>query len=159
MIQALWRATIWHPDAIPDSEGEIAREVKRWVLPIVDGFLIIGSFLGIHGGMPTFAIVYNEAVSQTASVAVLAFSIACLVGVAFPRLWLVEFVGKCGLSFVLLLYALLLLALAASESPARGFVAGVCAGVAVLPVARILWLGREHRRRVLWRRAQKAGTL
>ncbi len=138
---------IWHPDAIPALEGEVARDVKRWVLPLIDAALILGSILGLNGGMPTFAIVYNETVSQIASVAVLIAAAGCLIGVAFPRLWLIEFISKCTLSFILLLYAALLLALATSEYPARGFIAGVCAAVTVLPVWRIIWLGREYRRR------------
>lgn len=147
VARRLWRATIWHPDAIPESEGEIARDVKRWVLPVLDLWIIVGSTLGIRGGMPTFAIVYNEAVSQAASIVLLVSAIMSLVGVAFPRLWIVEFASKCVLCFVLLVYAALILALAVSEYPARGLIAGVCAGVSVLPVARIIWLGREHRRR------------
>ena len=147
MIRRLWAATIWHPAAIPASEGEIARDVKRWVLPLIDAALILGSILGLNGGMPTFAIVYNETVSQVASVAVLAAGVGCLIGVAFPRLWLLEFISKCALSFILLLYAALLLALATSEYPARGFIAGVCAGITVPLVERIIWLGREYRRR------------
>lgn len=146
-MRALWEASIWHPDAIPPSEGELARDVKRWVLPTLDALLILGSVLGLHGGMPTFAIVYNAAVSQAASVAVLLFAVGCLVGIAFPRLWVLELASKCGLTFVLLTYAVLLLALATGEYPARGFVAGVTAAVTVLPVWRIVWLGREYRRR------------
>ena len=147
MIRRLWAATIWGPGAIPASEGEVARDVKRWILPLIDAALIGGSILGLNGGMPTFAIVYDETVSRVASVAVLVAAVGCLIGIAFPRLWLLEFVSKCGLSFILLLYAALLLALATSEYPARGFIAGVCAAVTVPLVGRIVWIGREYRRR------------
>lgn len=149
MLRRIGRATIWHPDAIPASEGELARDVKRWVLPMIDAFLIIGSALGLSGGMPSIAIVYNPAVSSTAAVFVLLFAVGCLIGISFPRLWIVEMMSKCGLAFVLLTYAGLLFGLAITESESRGFVAGVTAACAVVPVWRIIWLGREHRRRIL----------
>lgn len=143
----LGRASIWHPDAIPASEGELARDVKRWVLPPLDAALIIGSILGLNGGMPSLAIVYNDAVSSAAAVAVLVFAVGCLIGVSFPRLWVLEMASKCGLVFVLVTYATLLLGLAAGGHESRGFVAGVTAAVSIVPLWRIVWLGREYRRR------------
>jgi len=143
----LWRATIWHPDAIPASEGELARDVKRWVLPPFDMLIIFGSYLGLHGGMPNLAIVYNDAVSHAASIAVLVFAVACLIGVSFPHLWALELSAKVGLVTVLITYTILLFALAAWEYPARGFISGAMAAVTVLPVWRIVWLGREERHR------------
>ena len=149
VLLAIARASIWAPGAIPAHEGELARDVKRWVLPPFDALLILGSALGLSGGMPSLMIVYNEAVSSASAVAVLAFSIGCLLGISFPRWWLLEMLSKCGLVFILATYALMLFGLAFAGSEARGFVAGVTAACAVLPTWRILWLGREHRRRVL----------
>ncbi len=150
MLRRLWSQTIWYPTAIPVIEGQLARDVKRWVLPTVDAFLILGSLLGVHGGLPTFTLVYSESVSQVSSVVFLVVAVGCLVGVAFPRLWVLELVCKCGLVVLLATYALLLLLLAAAESPSRGFVAGIALALTVVPVWRIVWLGRESRvRRVL----------
>ena len=148
MMRSLWLASIWHPDAIPASEGEYARDVKRWVLPTIDLLLILGSFFGMSGGMPTVLIVYNECVSRTAAALVLAFAVGCLVGVAFPRLWALEFAAKCGLVFILLTYALLATGLSASGDQGRWFISGAVAAAAVAPVWRIIWLGRERRRRI-----------
>lgn len=154
-LSRLGRASIWHPDAIPASEGELARDVKRWVLPPLDALLILGSWRGVSGGMPSLAIVYNETISTAAAVGVLAFSIGCLIGVSFPRFWVLEMIAKCGLVFVLITYALLLFGLAITGDDGRGFIAGVAAGCAVLPFWRIVWLGREHRRRVRARRVKE----
>lgn len=147
LLHALWRACIWHPDAIPESEGEVARDVKRSLLPLIDLALIIGAIRGIHGGMPTFALVFNDTASYIAAVAVLVFAVGCLVGVSLPRLWLLEFISKCGLGIVLASYGLLLLVAAAGEYPARGIVGGACLGVAVVITWRVFWLAREWRRR------------
>lgn len=146
-LRQIAAASIWHPDAIPASEGEVARDMKRWALPTIDAILIAGSFAGLLGGLPSVAIIYNPAISHAAALAVLGFSIAAAFGVSFPRLWVVEMGGKCGLAFVLLLYALLLVVLATNETAQRGWVAGVTAACAVVPIWRIVWLGREHRRR------------
>jgi hypothetical protein len=143
---AIGRRSIWHRDAIPITEGELARDVKRWVLPVVDVLFILASISGLVRGMPSFEVVYSETVSNVAAVLILAASIACLVGVSFPRLWRLELVGKMALAFVLLTYAALLVFLSVGGS-ARGFVAGVCAASVVLPLWRIVWLGREYRRR------------
>ncbi|MDN3309546.1 hypothetical protein QWJ90_01240 [Microbacterium oryzae] len=151
-LKRLGRATIWHKDAIPASEGELARDVKRWVLPPIDALLILGSAVGLTGGLPSVAIVYNEAVSYAAAVAVLVFAAACLVGVSFPKLWVLEFASKCGLVAVLITYAALLFGLALEGSQSRGFVSGVTAACAVVPMWRIVWLLRERRRRVRARR-------
>lgn len=155
VLRRLARATIWHPGAIPASEGELARDVKRWVLPVIDALLILGSALGLAGGMPSIAIVYNPSVSGATAVFVLLFAVGCLLGIAFPKLWVLEFIAKCGLAFVLLTYAALLFGLAFTGNEARGFVAGVTAAAAVVPVWRIVWLGRDHRRRVLSTRLVK----
>lgn len=144
--RTIGRQTIWAPGAIDITEGELARDIKRGVLPIVDVLFILASVFGLAGGMPSFEVVYSAAVSHVAAVSILIASIACLVGISFPRLWRVEFAGKCALAFVLITYAGLLTILSVGGS-ARGFIAGVCAASIVLPIGRILWLGREYRRR------------
>lgn len=153
----LARQTIWHPGAIPESEGEVGRDIKRWVLPTIDLLLIVGGILGLRGGLPTFAVIYNQAVATAASGAVLALASLCLIGVAFPRLWLIELTAKCGLALVLVTYSILLLALAAAEAGTRGFVAGVSAALCTIIVWRIVWLGRERRRRAA-RRQRRRGA-
>lgn len=155
LLRTIGRATIWHRNAIPPHEGEIARDVKRWLLPALDIALIIGAFRGIHGGMPTFALVFNDTASYVGAVAVLAFAIGCLVGVSFPRLWLLELISKCGLGFILATYGVLLMVAAAGEYPARGIVAGACSGVAIVILWRVFWLAREWRRRRAARRASE----
>lgn len=146
-MRGLFRATIWAPGAIPITEGELARDVKRWVLPTIDGILIVGSLLAVFNGLPSFAIFYNAVVSHVSALSVLSFSIGCLVGVSFPRLWWLELIAKCGLAFVLITYAVLLFGRVLVGDSTGGFVSAVSAALAVVPVWRIVWLGREFRRR------------
>ncbi|WP_405373442.1 MULTISPECIES: hypothetical protein [unclassified Microbacterium] len=147
MLRRLFGASIWAPGAISITEGEIARDVKRWVLPPIDLILIVGSLMAVFNGLPTFAVVYNAAVSHAASLAVLVFSVGCLVGVSFPRLWALELISKCGLAFVLITYGLLIVGRVLVGDSSGGFVGGISSALAVVPVWRIVWLGREYRRR------------
>ena len=147
LLSAIGGASIWHPDAIPASEGELARDVKRWVLPAIDALLMFGSFLSLFGGVPAFTRVYNASVAQWAALVVLIAATLCLIGVSFPKLWLLELLAKCLLSGFLVHYALLLSTLSITGSPAWGIVGGMAAALAVVPMWRIVWLGREYRRR------------
>lgn len=152
-LAAVGRASIWHRHAIPASEGEASREVKQYVLPAIDVLLIVGCLLGLDGGLPTFTIVYGPVIAGIATHLVLMFAVGCLIGVAFPRMWVLELVCKCGLAVMLMTYALLLFNLSTGPSPARGFVSGVCAAVCVVLAWRIIWLSRDFRRRRATRRA------
>jgi hypothetical protein len=153
VIRRLWALTVWHPRAFPLLTSQLEQDLRRWVLPGIDIALIIGSAFGIHGGLPTLTVVYSQVVAEVASFAALVFSIGCLIGVSFPRLMALELAAKCGLAFVLILYALLLLGLAAGEYPGRGFIAGVCAALSVVLAWRIVWIGRDYRKRALMREA------
>ncbi|MFD5599911.1 hypothetical protein ACFWHR_07615 [Leucobacter sp. NPDC058333] len=145
-VLRLWRASIWHPDAIPEGEGKVAADVKRTLLPFYDLVLIGAALLAIRGGMPTFVIVYNDAVSGSAAWSLLGAASLCLIGVAFPRLWRLEAAAKITLTTILLVYGVMLLGSSVTE-PARGFVGGLTIAVCLLPVSRILWLGDEYRKR------------
>lgn len=146
-LQRLRRSTIWHPDAIPAAEGELARDMKRWVLPTFDLVLIGAALLALYGGLPTFALVYATPVAIMAAWALLAVALTCLVGISFPRLWLVELIGKCGLILLLVPYGVIALVVAVLAHPNRSFLAGLALSAAILPLWRVVWLGREWRRR------------
>lgn len=145
-LKQLLRPTIWDSDAIHPLEGQLACDVKRWMLPVFDAILIATSILAVRGGMPTFEIVYNSTVSQVAAWVFLVASITCLIGISIPKLWLLETAGKLVLLAVLLGYGFVLM-LSSFEDPDRGFVGGVTLAACLVPIWRIVWLGREWRRR------------
>lgn len=146
LVKKTWAKTIWAKGAVPESEGELASDVKRGLLPIFDLVLIFTAILAIRGGMPTFEIVYSSSVSTIAAWGLLMAASLGLVGVSFPKLWLLEAVSKIGLFAVLFGYALVLLLYSAEDAP-RGFVGGIMLAVSSIPVWRVIWMGREYRRR------------
>lgn len=146
LIKRAWAHTVWAEGAIPDSEGQLAKDVRRILLPVFDVWLIVTALLAIRGGMPTFEIVYNTTVSTVVAWGLLVTAVLCLIGVCFPKLEAVEVISKLGLFMILFGYGLSLLLYSAEDS-ARGFVGGAMVAVCFIPVGRILNIGRTYRRR------------
>lgn len=147
MLRRLWRASIWHPDAIPPEEGQASRELKRFVLPIFDVLVIVMGFNAVRYGMPSFDLIYSEAVATVAAWVLLAAGVCALVGIAFPRLWVAETIGKIAMVAVLGGYAGALWALLMAGEWGRAFVAAGLTAIIVLPMWNLARLGRERQRR------------
>lgn len=144
-LSRLWRASIWHPGAIPVYEGQTAAELKRGALPLLDLCLIIAGAMAVHYGMPTFDVVYNDVISGVAASFLLASAFAAGVGVVFPRLWRLEAIGKIIMFSILLSYSVGLWGLVSGGVQGRGFVAGTTSALTVI-VGWNLWrIGRERR--------------
>ncbi len=93
MIRRLWAASIWAPGAIPPDEHKY-RNMKRVWLPLYD---LIAVFCGVQAflsGSPLLNILLPADLTAVLGVMMAAAALVCLAGVAFPRLWLVEIVGK-----------------------------------------------------------------
>lgn len=145
--ERLKRASIWHPDAIPASEGQASRELKRVVLPAFDVFIAILGVVAITKGMPSFDIVYNDFVSAVAAWGILIAALAAFTGLAFPRLWMLEAAGKLLMVLILSSYATALGILAFQGSDDRAVVALGFTALLVLPAWTLARLGRERRAR------------
>ena len=152
----LWALTIWHPDAIPAHEGELARDLKRYVLPLFDIVIVIMGLVAIDAGMPSVDILYNIHLSTLASHILLTAGITAMAGVIFPRLWLAEALGKIVIVTILGGYAAALWALAAQGVGAREFIASALTGIIILPGWNLVRLGRERARRHASRRRAAA---
>lgn len=146
-LAALGRASIWHREAIPVAEGQTSRELKRVVLPVFDGLLIVMGYMAIAHGMPSFDIVHSNTISTVAGWTLLTGGATAFVGVAFPRLWVAEVVGKLLAVAVLGGYGGALWALVLEGNDARALVAGAFTALTVLPLWNLLRLGRERRAR------------
>lgn len=146
-LRALWRESIWHPDAIPPEEGRSSQELKRYVLPVFDGLVIIMGINAVHYGMPSFDLVYPPVVPLLAGWVLLAAGVLALAGIAFPRLWVAEALGKLMMVFVLGGYAGALWALLAQGEWVRAFVAAGLTAIIVLPMWNLARLGRERQGR------------
>lgn len=155
MMRGLWRASIWHPDAIPVTEGSTSREMKRIVLPLFDALVILMGFNGILNGMPSFALVYDPTITVIASWTLFMAGWVAFVGLAFPRLWYLEAVGKLAMVFVLGGYAGAVWIAYVQGDAGRGFVAAGLTGLLALPMWNLARLGRERTTRVLERRQRE----
>lgn len=148
----VWAQTIWADGAIPPNEGELARELKRVVLPLFDVVIVVMGLVAIDSGMPSFDILYNIHLSAIASHVLLTAGILAAAGVAFPRLWLAEALGKIVIVTIVGGYAAALWALAAQGVGSRAFIAAALTGLVLLPMWALVRLGRELTRRVIGRR-------
>ena len=141
----LWRASIWHPGAVPVYEGETSAELKRGFLPLFDLILIIMGGMAVHKGMPSFDIVYNDTISTFAAWTLLVGAVVAAFGLVFPRFWRMEAIGKIILFAILSGYAVALWALVSVGGDGRGFVAGSVTALALLVGFNLLRIGRERR--------------
>lgn len=156
-MRALWRATIWHPEALPATEGAASRELKRYVLPAFDVLVIVMGANAVQFGMPSFNLVYSPDVAVIAAWVLLCAGIAALVGVIFPRLWIAEALGKLATVVVFGGYAGALWVLLAQGQWARAFVAAGLTALIVLPMWNLARLGRERQGRLTVRRLAQTG--
>lgn len=157
MMRALWRFTIWYPDALPATEGAASRELKRFVLPIFDVLVIVMGLNAVQYGMPSFNLVYSPMIAILAAWVLLFAGVLALVGISFPRLWIAEAVGKLAMVVVLGGYAGALWVLLAQGQWARAFVAAGLTAIIVLPMWNLARLGRERQGRLTVRRLVEMG--
>lgn len=61
MIRALWRASIWHPDAIPPDEWKW-RSLKRVWLPVYDLIAICAGIWAALYGSPVLHALFHKPV-------------------------------------------------------------------------------------------------
>jgi hypothetical protein len=147
-MRALWRASIWHPDAIPAIEGTASLELKRYVLPAFDLLMILMGVAGVTRGMPSFAQVYDAAVSVAAGWALLLGAVLALFRIVFPRFWIAEAVGKLIILVVIGGYAAALWVLTLQGVGERWVVAVAFTALLLLPGWTLSRLGRERRARL-----------
>lgn len=147
ILRRVWAETIWHPDAISAWEGQAARDLKRVILPLLDVFLVCMGIYAVHRGMPSFAIVWDEHLSDIAGWGLLVSALLALAGISFPRLWIAEAIGKLFILAVLAGYAIALGALDLIGQGDRGLVAFAFGALALLPGWNLIRLGRERQAR------------
>src|SRR3954469_17513173 len=135
----LTRRTIWAQDALPLDDAEM-RQYRRLWLPIVDVLFVLGGWAVADTPAPAI----TELLSRTSGYFGIALALAGLItllGAVFPRLWVVEVIGKSGILFLLAALA------SASFLSGRPFGA-VLAALAAIPVLfRLSILGAERRQR------------
>lgn len=146
-MRRLYRASVWHPSAFGLHDSDTDKELKRYTLPAFDLLMAIMGILGITRGMPSFTEVYGADVSVLAGGALLAAALIAFVGIAFPRLWVAEAVGKVIMFLVIGSYATALWVLNFQGVGERWIVAVAFTGLMALPAWNVFRIGRERRRR------------
>jgi len=155
LLRRLWRASIWHPEAVPAIEGQSSRELKRYVLPSFDALIIGMGVAGVLLGMPSFSVLYDEQVAYASGWVLLIGGLLAFTGCMFPRLWVLEATGKLLMLPVIGGYATALWVLTFAGEGDRWIVATAVSSMLALPVWTLARLGRERRGRQL---AQGGGS-
>lgn len=146
-LRRVRRQSIWAPGAIPASEGLASRELKRVILPLFDGILILMGAISVKLGMPSFDIVFNDFISSMSSWALLAAALTAFAGLALPHLWYLEAAGKVIMFVILGGYSAALWVLFAQGVGDRGPVACAFTALLLLPGWNLWRIGRERRAR------------
>jgi hypothetical protein len=112
LLTAMWRASIWHRDAIPVREQKY-RSLKRVWLPVYDVLAFLAGVAGVVYGSRLLDRLYGDWTDLVAGLFA-AVALVCFAGVAYPRLWAVELAGKSVLVGMVVAYAV---AIVVSPSP------------------------------------------
>lgn len=152
LLRALWAASIWHPTAIPPHERKYATPLKRVVLPVYDLILILIGWLGMDEGFEALRLAFPPPGAHLTYGVLIVAGLVCLIGCAFPRLWVTEVAGKLVVMGVLgvILFAMLV-AGQTVQGHAGVAAAPMIAGLMLLPLLRLWILGVERAaRRYPW---------
>ncbi len=145
-MRRVWRASIWHPDAIPPDEWKY-RSLKRVWLPVYDLIAIGAGIWAALFGSPVLHELFEEPVIDTMGTLLAIVATTCLLGVAFPRLWRWEICGKALLVALLAAYAAAVVLFRANPAASAGFVAFIIVLALPLPIFRLTLLGEEIKER------------
>lgn len=144
-LRRLWRATIWHPAAIPPAEFKY-RNLKRIWLPLYDVVAVWAGISAVVHGSALLNRLFAPMWVDVLGIVFTTVAVTCLVSVSFPRLWAVEVVGKTLLVSLISGYITTILFFSSAPQPQLFVVAMLAFG---LPLAmfRLNLLGEEIKQR------------
>lgn len=145
-MKTLFSKTVWAPGAIRISEWKY-RHIKWVMLPLIDLLLFIAGLSAVFGGAPAISAFFPNELVNVYGCSLSLVALACFIGVAFPRLWPLELVGRSILLGLVTGYTISLIVLALNGDMIRSFVS-YFALVAMSPIVwRISLLGSEWQAR------------
>lgn len=133
------RVTVWGPGGVRAQDWRF-RGIFRFVLPSTDILFIYFGIVGWWNGVGSVEEVAGSQIQASWSLAIAFFGLAALVGVSFPKLWLIELGGKVVLIGLVSGYVLLFLARGLSD-PLVSATAGLIVILILLPAWRVGDLG------------------
>ncbi len=131
-MRRLWRASIWHPDAIPRHEWKYAAPLKRVVFPVFDIAVLILGIAGLFSGFQALKLTFPDPVPTLIYGTLVAMGAACFVGCAFPGLWAMEITGKV---IILMSLAVLFVAMIIAGATIPGHT-----GIVIAPMVFVMML-------------------
>lgn len=154
-MRALWRASIWARGAIPPEEWKDRHEKRLW-LPLWDLIMIGAGIWATAFGSPILHRLFPDDAIDVAGMTLAIAATVCLMGIAFPALWLVEFIGKVAVVFLLSAYAACVAIFRQDPSdPSSGFVVFILCAAIIPAFSRLSKLGEEWKDRYELQQAAK----
>ncbi|MFL2001425.1 hypothetical protein [Microbacterium sp. A1-JK] len=157
MLRRLYRATVWAPHGL-DHVPEGYRGLFRWVLPLTDAFFFWFGAVGWWNGIATVETASSQGWQETWSAAIAVFALAAFIGVAFPRLWVLEMVSKLFLVGLISVYIAIFLGRGFAD-PLVAATAGLICVLILLPVWKLFRLSRQAATWWAARKARKRGLV
>lgn len=140
MLRRLWRASIWHRDAIPEVERKYGSPLKRVLFPVYDIAVIILGVAGLRIGFQAVERAFPHPAEAVLYAVLTIAGVVCLIGCSFPRLWLQEIVGKFVILFTLGVVMVAMLVAGATLPGHTGFMVAPILIVMMLPPLLRLWI-------------------
>lgn len=137
---------MWAPDALAIDEWRW-RGIRRVLLPIYDLAMMIGGVIGAYAGIPAIEKFFPETVTDIGSAALAGAGFACFIGVAIPRAWLIEAIGKLVILALLAAYGIAIFILAGDGDLTRGFVLIIAFCAMLVPAGRLAMITGEIQER------------
>lgn len=145
-LNALYRNSIWHPDAL-DPDDFKYRNLNRIWLPALDLLsILVGILAMVYGSNVLNEMYHGSFLSAVSAIFICASSVA-LVGVAFPRLWVPEVAGKLVMLGLLGGYSTAVWVSFFQGNTGSGFVAAMLMYPLFFPLFRLQLLGEEVKQR------------
>lgn len=130
------RLTVWHPMNTDPSDDY--RHGPRFWYPVFDLLMIALGTYAYFFGSPLLDRLFPSRFVELLGVAIITSAVFAAIGAMFPRLYLVELVGKLGLVFLLAGYAGTVAALSRAEP--NGFLVITLFSLVWLLGPRLSWL-------------------
>ncbi len=144
-MRRLFAASIWAPGAIPPDEWKY-RNLKRVWLPVYDFIAIAAGYFAWAHGSNILNRLFAPALVDVLGILMIIVATVCFAGVAFPRLWPVEMIGKVLLVGMVVGYISTIL-LFGRDLPTNLFVVAMLGWGLPLAMFRLNLLGEEYKER------------
>lgn len=141
MLRRIARASVWARDGVRAEDWRF-RGIVRFVLPVTNLLFLYFGAVGWHNGVNSVAAATDPEWQTWWSAGIALSALIALVGVSFPRLWLIEALGKIPLIGLVSIYILFLMGRGVVDANVTA-TAGLILILILLPIWRVGDLGVE----------------